>query len=48
VKGSGLGLSIVKEYVALHRGAIEVLAGPGAHLRFRIPRRKTEAAEVAA
>ena len=48
VKGSGLGLSIVKEYVALHRGAIEVLDGPGAHLRIRIPRRKSETAEAAA
>jgi two-component system sensor histidine kinase GlrK len=42
VKGSGLGLSIVKEYVTLHRGAIEILDGPGAHFRIRIPRRKTE------
>jgi two-component system sensor histidine kinase GlrK len=48
VKGSGLGLSIVKEYVALHRGAIEVLDGPGAHLRIRIPRRKSETTEAAA
>jgi two-component system sensor histidine kinase GlrK len=48
VKGSGLGLSIVKEYVTLHRGAIEVLEGPGAHFRIRIPRRKSESAEAAA
>jgi two-component system sensor histidine kinase GlrK len=30
VKGSGLGLSIVKEYVTLHKGHVEVLDGPGA------------------
>ncbi len=48
VKGSGLGLSIVKEYVTLHRGSIEVLGGPGAHFRIRIPRRKSEAREAAA
>jgi len=48
VKGSGLGLSIVKEYVTLHRGSIEVLDGPGAHFRIRIPRRKSESREAAA
>jgi two-component system, NtrC family, sensor histidine kinase GlrK len=48
VKGSGLGLSIVKEYVTLHRGTVDVLPGPGAHFRIRIPRRKSEGKEVAA
>jgi two-component system sensor histidine kinase GlrK len=48
VKGSGLGLSIVKEYVTLHRGTVEVLPGPGAHFRIRIPRRKSEGKEAAA
>jgi two-component system sensor histidine kinase GlrK len=48
IKGSGLGLSIVKEYVTLHRGRIEILEGPGAHFRIRFPRRKTEAKEQAA
>jgi len=48
VKGSGLGLSIVKEYVALHGGAVEVLAGPGAHFRVRLPRRQAERKEAAA
>ncbi|HSN21845.1 MAG TPA: ATP-binding protein, partial [Usitatibacter sp.] len=48
VKGSGLGLSIVKEYVTMHRGSIEVLDGPGAHFRIRIPRRKAESREQAA
>ena len=48
IKGSGLGLSIVKEYVRLHRGTIEALEGPGAHFRLRFPRRKAESGEVAA
>jgi len=43
VKGSGLGLSIVKEYVTLHKGSIEILDGPGARFRIRIPRRRDEA-----
>lgn len=40
VKGSGLGLSIVKEYVAAHGGSVEVVAEPGArgaHLRVQLP-----------
>jgi two-component system sensor histidine kinase GlrK len=48
VKGSGLGLSIVKEYVTLHRGHIEILQGPGAHFRIRLPRRKADVEEAAA
>jgi len=48
VKGSGLGLSIVKEYVTLHRGRIEILSGPGAHFRIHLPRRKSDVEEVAA
>ena len=48
IKGSGLGLSIVKEYVQLHKGRIEVLDGPGAHFRIRFPRKKAEAGEEAA
>lgn len=48
IKGSGLGLSIVKEYVTLHRGRIEVLPGPGAHFRIRFPRRQADAKEAAA
>jgi len=48
VKGSGLGLSIVKEYVTLHRGRIEILTGPGAHFRIYLPRRKADVEEVAA
>ena len=48
IKGSGLGLSIVKEYVQLHNGRIEVLEGPGAHFRIRFPRKKTDTGEEAA
>jgi two-component system sensor histidine kinase GlrK len=40
IKGSGLGLSIVKEYVQLHKGRVEILDGPGAHFRIRFPRKK--------
>jgi two-component system sensor histidine kinase GlrK len=40
IKGSGLGLSIVKEYVQLHKGQVEILDGPGAHFRIRIPRKR--------
>jgi len=40
IKGSGLGLSIVKEYVQLHGGQVEILEGPGAHFRIRLPRRR--------
>ena len=48
IKGSGLGLSIVKEYMQLHKGRIEVLDGPGAHFLVRFPRKKVESAEAAA
>jgi two-component system sensor histidine kinase GlrK len=48
IKGSGLGLSIVKEYVQLHRGRIEILPGPGAHFRIRIPRKRDIESEAAA
>ena len=48
IKGSGLGLSIVKEYVQLHKGRIEVLDGPGAHFLIRFPRKKVDSAEEAA
>ncbi len=48
IKGSGLGLSIVKEYVNLHKGRIEVLEGPGAHFRIRFPRKKVDSDTVAA
>ncbi len=40
IKGSGLGLSIVKEYVQLHKGHVEILEGPGARFRIRFPRKR--------
>lgn len=43
VKGSGLGLSIVREYVMAHGGSVEVVDAPGArgaHLRVRLPLRQ--------
>jgi two-component system, NtrC family, sensor histidine kinase GlrK len=40
IKGSGLGLSIVKDYVQLHKGHVQVLDGPGAHFIIRFPRKK--------
>lgn len=36
--GSGLGLAIVADIVNLHRGRIELLAGPGACFRITLPR----------
>jgi two-component system sensor histidine kinase GlrK len=48
IKGSGLGLSIVKEYMQLHKGQIEVLEGPGAHFLIRFPRKKVDNAQEAA
>ncbi len=38
VKGSGLGLSITREFVNLHHGTIEVVDdSPGAHFRLTLP-----------
>jgi two-component system sensor histidine kinase GlrK len=41
VKGTGIGLSVVNEFVNVHKGTIEVVDGefPGAHFRMRIPTR---------
>jgi len=39
VKGSGIGLSIVQEYIAAHGGRIMLLPeGPGARFRIELPR----------
>ncbi len=39
VRGSGIGLSIVQEYIVAHGGQIELLAdGPGAHFHIELPR----------
>jgi two-component system sensor histidine kinase GlrK len=38
VKGTGIGLSVVREYVQMHGGTAEVVdAAPGAHIRVRLP-----------
>lgn len=38
VRGSGIGLSIVHEYILAHGGRIELLPdGPGAHFRIELP-----------
>ncbi|HEX4152644.1 MAG TPA: HAMP domain-containing sensor histidine kinase [Steroidobacteraceae bacterium] len=41
VKGTGIGLSVVTEFVNAHGGAIEILEAPagGAHFRVRLPLR---------
>jgi two-component system sensor histidine kinase GlrK len=41
VKGTGIGLSVVLEFVTVHRGKIEIVDGewPGAHFRIRMPLR---------
>jgi two-component system sensor histidine kinase GlrK len=45
VKGTGIGLSVVNEFVHVHRGTIEIVDGefPGAHFRIRMPLRVTRA-----
>ena len=39
VKGTGIGLSVVLEFVAAHGGTVEIMDGeyPGAHFRIRMP-----------
>lgn len=39
LKGTGIGLSVVSEFVQAHRGTIEIIDGqfPGAHFRVRLP-----------
>jgi two-component system sensor histidine kinase GlrK len=39
VKGTGIGLSVVLEFVGAHGGTIEIVDGeyPGAHFRIRVP-----------
>jgi two-component system sensor histidine kinase GlrK len=41
VKGTGIGLSVVMEFVQAHGGSIELVDGvhPGAHFRIRLPAR---------
>jgi two-component system, NtrC family, sensor histidine kinase GlrK len=50
LKGTGIGLSVVSEFVQAHGGSIEIVDGvfPGAHFRVRLPlMAATQAAEVA-
>jgi len=46
VKGTGIGLSVVTEFVAAHNGAIEILDAQsgGAHFRVRLPMRQPSVA----
>jgi two-component system sensor histidine kinase GlrK len=45
VSGTGIGLSVVKEYVFAHGGSVEVVdSRQGAHLRIRLPLIRAEAA----
>ncbi len=39
VKGTGIGLSVVLEFVSAHGGTVEIMDGeyPGAHFRIRLP-----------
>ncbi len=48
VKGTGIGLSVVNEFVHVHKGTIEIVDGefPGAHFRIRMPLRVTRVADV--
>jgi two-component system, NtrC family, sensor histidine kinase GlrK len=49
VKGTGIGLSVVTEFVNAHGGSIEILDSKGgAHFRVRLPLRQTAAARAKA
>jgi two-component system sensor histidine kinase GlrK len=42
VKGTGIGLSVVLEFVSAHGGSVQIVDGeyPGAHFRITMPLRK--------
>jgi two-component system sensor histidine kinase GlrK len=46
VKGTGIGLSVVMEFVVAHQGQIDIVDGewPGAHFRIRMPLRASSVA----
>ena len=50
VRGTGIGLSVVNEFVQIHRGTIEIVDGEfrGAHFRIRMPQRANQAQVAAA
>jgi two-component system, NtrC family, sensor histidine kinase GlrK len=50
VKGTGIGLSVVLEFVSVHSGTIEIIDGefPGAHFRITMPLRANTGAETRA
>ena len=43
VKGTGIGLSVLNEFVNVHQGTVEIVDGEfaGAHFRIRMPLRAT-------
>jgi two-component system sensor histidine kinase GlrK len=45
IKGTGIGLSVVMEFVSAHGGQIDIIDGewPGAHFRIRMPLRSAAA-----
>jgi two-component system sensor histidine kinase GlrK len=49
LKGTGIGLSVVSEFVQAHGGSIEIVDGkfPGAHFRLRLPLAPNLEAEAA-
>jgi len=50
IKGTGIGLSVVREFVQAHGGTIEIVDGqfPGAHLRIRLPNQPRKESKEAA
>jgi two-component system sensor histidine kinase GlrK len=48
IKGTGIGLSVVMEFVSAHGGQIEIVDGewPGAHFRIRMPLRSSSTPPV--
>ncbi len=49
LKGTGIGLSVVREFVEAHGGTVDIVTGqyPGAHLRIRLPAAARQAAHAA-
>ena len=48
VKGTGIGLSVVREYAQMHGGSADIVDdGPGAHIRIRLPLAPVAAAQPA-